>query len=55
MRFLRGKWQRRYRRIYDLIELCGSLHHIWQNLLQTEENLLDFVRSQVGLYGVIST
>ena len=44
VRFLRGKWQRRYRRIYDLIELCGSLHHIWQNLLQTEENLLDFVR-----------
>ena len=39
VRFLRGKWQRRYRRIYDLIELCGSLHHIWQNLLQTEENL----------------
>ena len=44
VRFLRGKWQRRYRRIYDLIELYGSLHHIWQNLLQTEENLLDFVR-----------
>ena len=44
VRFLRGKWQRRYRKIYDLIELCGSLHHIWQNLLQTEENLLDFVR-----------
>ena len=44
VRFLRGKWQRRYKRIYDLIELCGSLHHIWQNLLQTEENLLDFVR-----------
>ncbi len=44
VRFLRGKWQRRYRRIYDLIELCGSLHHIWQNMLQTEENLLDFVR-----------
>ncbi len=44
VRFLRGKWQKRYRKIYDLIELCGSLHHIWQNLLQTEENLLDFVR-----------
>ncbi len=44
VRFLRGKWQRRFRRIFDLIELCGSLHHVWQNMLQTEENLLDFVR-----------
>ncbi|AYA49822.1 hypothetical protein [macacine gammaherpesvirus 13] len=42
--FLRCRWQRRYRVIFDLIEAEKSLRHIWQNRLQSDDDLLNFVR-----------